>query len=188
MHTTMHTTAAVLPPKAQTAILFFLVRVAGLFSSGCCRLEVGLRPDQLERLDRVTAPEIEFFDGLVTDQKPLLYVAFDLGHLDAALQRLEARRAENTIRDEFIRRGAPAGMMMDVFRVGLKELIRHRKALGVQCKSGRPKLPDDETQIKVYTTWKALKHPNIRLRYLDLHDAFPDIQIAVLYAISVNRT
>ncbi|EKD99093.1 MAG: hypothetical protein ACD_23C00136G0001, partial [uncultured bacterium] len=80
----------------------------------------------------------------------------------------------------------PAGMMMDLFRIGLKELIHHRRVLGVNCKNGRPKLPDEATQIKIYKAWKSLKHPNIRQKYLDLHNQFPEVPIAVLYAISVE--
>lgn len=178
----MQTTA--LPPDIQTTILFFLARSAGLCAPDCRRLVLGLRPDQLERLGRVTASEVDFFDGLVMDHKPLLHVVCDLDHLDSALQRLEARRAENTARDEFIRRGAPAGMMMDLFRIGLQELIHHRRALGVNCKNGRPKLPDEATQIKIYHTWKSLGHPDVRRRYIDLHDRFPEVALGVLWAVN----
>ena len=178
----MQTTA--LPPSVQTAILFSLAREARLCAPDCHRLEVGLRPDQLERLGRLRVEDIEFFERLILDSKPLLQVECDPGHLDSALCRLEARQADTDLTDQLKLRGASAGMLMAVGGIGYRNLMARRKALGVNCKSGRPKLPDEGTQFKIYKAWMASQNTPERQRYLDLHNQFPDISISVLWAVN----
>src|SRR3989338_4388737 len=146
-----------LPPDVQTAILFFVVQVSETKFFDC-----GLCADQLARLSRLTAVEADSLGHLVRESAPLLQLAVDPANLGAVLDRIDAQREEKNMRDEFIRRGASAAMMMDLFRMNLKELIGRRRALGVEAKNGRPKLPDEATQIKIYHTWKSLGHPDVR--------------------------
>ena len=171
--------AVVLPPNIQTAFLFFLARVG---ESGC--FDVGLCADQLARLSRLTAVEADSLGHLVRESAPLLQVAVDPASLGAVLDRIDAQRDEKNMRDEFILRGASAAMMMDLFRMGLKELIARRRALGVEAKNGRPKLLDEDTQIRIYKTWTAAQNTPERRRYLDLHDQFQDVPLAVLWAVN----
>jgi len=179
----MQTTA--LPPNVQTAILFYLAREARLCASDCRRLEVGLlRPDQLERLGRLRVEDVEFFERLILDSKPLLRVECDPGRLDSALFRLEARQADTDLTDQLILRGASAAMLMAIGRIGYRELMTRRKALAIESKNGRPKIPDEATQIKIYHTWKSLGHPDVRRRYIDLHDRFPELPLGVLWAVN----
>ena len=168
-----------LPPDVQTAILFFVVHVSETKFFDC-----GLCADQLARLSRLTAVEADSLGHLVRESAPLLQVAVDPTNLGAVLDRIEAQRDEKNMRDEFIRRGASATMMMDLFRMSLKELIARRRVLGVEAKNGRPKLPSEADQIKIYHTWKSLGHPDVRRRYIDLHDRFPDVPLAVLWAVN----
>lgn len=171
-----------LPPNLQSAILHhFIERVeSGDLDVIDSLADIGFTPQQIDRLRHLQVTEIV---RLIKEDKPLIMVRGNSANLDKALKALSNDRAESALQVEFIRRGASAAMMIPLFRLTGRQVAKLRLTLGAKPTNGRPKLPDEETQIKVYEKWKALKSSNIRQRYLDLDNAFPEIPIAVLYAI-----
>lgn len=163
----------------QATILAFLARCA---AQGAQALPaIGLRANQLTRLLELDADTLSH---LILDNRPVVQVLIQPDALDAALARHVAQQDDCAVVAQLILRGASASMMMAVGGISYNDLMARRKALGASCKNGRPKLPDDDTQFKIYKVWKLLGHPDLRRRYIDLHDRFPELPIGVLWAVN----
>lgn len=174
-----------LPASIQSAVIHHIIEQveSGDIDVIDSLSKTGFTPQQIDKLRHLQASEIV---RLICKNKQLIKVMGDADNLDKALIANSNEQIDSAMQVEFVRRGASSLMMMQLFNLNSRQLSKLRTLLCIETKNGRPKLPDDDTQFKIYKAWKSLKHPNIRQKYLDLHDQFPEVPIAVLYAISVE--
>ncbi|MFA7238853.1 MAG: STY4526/YPO1902 family pathogenicity island replication protein [Sulfuricellaceae bacterium] len=171
-----------LPTNIQVTVLFhFLAKIESEGLRGLANS--GFRREQIDTLRYLSTSD---FIQLVNENRPLVHAWGDAANLDFALKRLSSNRAETELQTEFIRRGASAAMMYQLFRVSPKFVALQRSLLCLDVKQGRPKSPDEETQSTIYAAWKSLSNPSVRQRYLDLDDMFPDIPFSVLFAATTE--
>ncbi len=171
-----------LPSSIQAAILYHAIQVveSGDLEAINNLIDLGFLPEQLDKLRHLPTMEVA---RLITDDKPLVHISVDSDRINKAFKAHSQGKKDAEMQDEFIRRGASASMMHQLFRMSRKQVSAQRALLGVKPEDGRPSLPSEKIQHNIYHTWKALKHSNIRQRYLELNEAFPNIPLAVLYAV-----
>lgn len=171
-----------LPISVQVAVIYHAVQTveSGNVDAINNLIEMGFSPANLDQIRHLPAMELA---RLIRDDHPLVRVTVDSSRLDKAVQALSQSKKDAEMQDEFIRRGASASMMYQLFRMSRKQVSAQRALLCVAREDGRPSLPPEEAQHEIYRAWHSLTHRNIRQRYLDMHDQFPNVSLAVLYAV-----
>jgi hypothetical protein len=171
-----------LPSSIQAAVIYHAIQVveSGDLDAINNLIELGFLPEQLDRLRHLPTMEVA---RLITDDKPLVHISVDASRVEKAFKALSQGKKDAEMQDEFIRRGASASMMHQLFRMSRKQVSAQRALLGVKPDDGRPSLPSEKLQHDIYRTWRALKHSNVRQRYLEVSEAFPNVPLAVLYAV-----
>ena len=171
-----------IPSSIQAALLYHAIQVveSGDLEAINDLIDLGFEPAQLDKLRHLPTMEVA---RLIAHKQPLLRVSVDSDQINRAFKALSQGKKDAEMQDEFIRRGASASMMLQLFRMSRKQVSAQRALLGVTPEDGRPSLPPESVQHDIYRTWKAMKHSNIRQRYLDLSEVFPKIPLAVLYAV-----
>lgn len=171
-----------LPSSIQAAVLYHAIQVveSGDIEAINSLIDLGFSPEHLDKLRRLPTMEIA---RLIADDKPLVHITVDSTRIDKAFRALSQNKKDAELQDEFIRHGASASMMFQLFRMSRRQVTAQRTLLCVKSEDGRPCLPDEKGQHEIYRAWKRLKHPNIRERYRELHEVFPGVPLAVLYAV-----
>lgn len=171
-----------LPGSIQVAFLYHIIQIveSGDLAAISNLIDLGFSPENLDKLRHLPSMEIA---RLISDDKPFMHFTVDSIRIDKAFRGLSQNKKEAEMQDEFIRCGASASMMFQLFRMSRKQVSAQRALLCVKREDGRPSLPSEELQHKIYKVWKTLKHSNIRQRYLALHEEFPTTSLAVLYAV-----
>ncbi len=109
--------------------------------------------------------------------------------IDEPMLRLAMRRMASISEQQeqilwFMRRGAPAAMMLELF--GLNELAfrRLRNEINRQTRRGRPPKLDPDSARRVQRQWQGSRElgGDMIARCRSLAEAFPDIPIAALWA------
>lgn len=171
-----------LPGSIQVVLLYHAIQVveSGDIEGINSLIDLGFSPEHLDKLRHLPTMEIA---RLIADGKPLVHITVDSIRIDKAFRALSQNKKDADLQDEFIRHGASASMMYQLFRTSRKQVTALRTLLCIRCDDGRPCLPNEKDQHEIYRAWKHLKHPNVRERYLKLHDAFPGFPLATLYAV-----
>jgi len=175
----------ILPRQLQTHILQYAVCA---LESGEHSLEdllrAGFTIPQLDELRTLPAPE---FANIPSSAHPFLITYQVNGEeLDKALRLLKRRREVARLQTEFLLRGAPTGMMVDLFNLSGRQVASLRRLLGMDVQRGRIKMPDDAVRKAVRKQWLELDGTEVE-RYLVLSERFPKLTLAQLYSI-VNDT
>jgi hypothetical protein len=140
----------------------------------------GLTPEQLARLRQLPAVDLA---RLAAMAGLTIGIALDGAALQTGLRSLVMLDEARALETYFIRHGASARLMSRLFRLPRKRTLQLRRDLGVLRPSGRVRLPDHDTRERIFLAWHALEEPVPRLRYHQLHQAFPQFPIAVLEVI-----
>jgi hypothetical protein len=140
----------------------------------------GLDREQLGRLRQLSALDL----GRLAAMRGLaIGVALDHAGLKSGLRTLALVKEAKALEAYFIRHGASWQMMSALFKVRRKLTLEQRRACGAWRPPGRLALPDFATRDEIFRAWVAIREPNPRVRYLRLHQAFPQLAIAVLEAV-----
>lgn len=171
-----------LPSNIQAIVIYQAVQIVETGDVAAINnlIEMGFSPENLDKLRHLPTMEVA---RMLSDDMPLVHVTVNSERIDQAFQAIATSKKDAEMQDEFIRRGASASMMHQLFRMSRKQVSAQRALLCVAQEDGRPRLPPDEMQHAVYRAWRKLKQIPIRQRYLNLHDSFPDVTLAVLYAL-----
>lgn len=172
-----------IPSSIQAAFVHFLIQ--RVESGDLAFIEqltgFGFSAEQIDRLRALPSCELV---RLFREDRPLIDIRGNGQNLEKAFKALKSDRSEGEQQAEFIRRGASASMMHQLFRLSRNQLATFRTLIGVSSNKGRIKLPDETTQLDIIDNWHALRtHSNVRQRYLALQDRFPAIPLSTLYAI-----
>lgn len=114
---------------------------------------------------------------------PIFSIACDGTAIDRALQLAEVRQADAELQAEFLRRGATSPLMQKLFRADRNQVTQMRAALGIALPKGRPTLPPDDVQDRVWLAWRASQDMEPRRRWLALADQFPELELGALFTV-----
>lgn len=140
----------------------------------------GIDTEQLARLRQLSALD---FNRLAAMSDLTIRVAFDAAELKARLGALARVNEAKALEVYFIRNGASWQMMNALFKIRQKVTLKRRRDYGAWRPSGRLALPDHSKRERIFRVWLAIEDPNPRERYYRLHQAFPQLSIAVLDAV-----
>ena len=141
---------------------------------------VGIDTEQIARLRQLSALDL---NRLAAMRDLTIGVAFDAAGLKAGLRAVALVNEAKAMEAYFIRNGASWQMMSALFKIRRKVTLKRRRDCGAWRPSGRLSLPDYATRERIFRAWLAIEDPNPRLRYYRLHQAFPQLSIAVLEAV-----
>lgn len=92
-------------------------------------------------------------------------IKIDHEKLGRVLARLEAIKEEEWIQNELVRLGAPSGMMAELFGMNGHEYAERRKSLKL-TRVGRPSVPSEVEQTRIYETYKRYAGLDEPLKWL----------------------
>ena len=110
-------------------------------------------------------------------------VSLDLNGLQAGLRTVDLINESNALENYFIRNGASVSLLETLFKVSRMDTFKRRIELGSHQRPGRLALPDRRIRARIFRVWHGLSDPSLRARYLQLHQAFPHLSIAVLETV-----
>lgn len=140
----------------------------------------GIETEQLTRLRELSPIDL---NRLATMRELMIAVRFDSGALQAGLRAVTLVNEAKALETYFIRNGASWQMMSSLFKIRRKVTLKRRRDCGAWRPSGRIRLPSPPIRERIFRAWLAIKEPNPRARYLNLHHVFPNLSIAVLEAV-----
>jgi hypothetical protein len=140
----------------------------------------GIENEQFARLRQLSALDL---NRLAAMRDLTIGVTFDAAGLKAGLHAVALANQAKTLEAYFIRNGASWQMMNKLFKIRRKVTLKRRRDCGAWRPSGRFPLPDYATRERIFRAWLAIEDPNPRVRYYRLHQAFPQLSIAVLAAV-----
>lgn len=104
-------------------------------------------------------------------------------HSPAALRRI---RQVESIKEEFLRKGASAEIMQWLFRISKRQVQAMRRRLGISnAVTGRPRRLSREQEYEIFAAWERMRDqgklfPQIMI---ELSEKYPDTSMASLYAV-----
>ena len=140
----------------------------------------GIENEQLARLRQLSALDL---NRLAAMRDLTIGVAFDAAGLKAGLRAVALVNEAQALEAYFIRNGASWQMMSALFKIRRKVTLKRRRDCGAWRPSGRIPLPDYPMRERIFRAWLTMEDPNLRLRYYRLHEAFPQLSIAVLEVV-----
>lgn len=141
----------------------------------------GYKPETLDRLRRTPLEDA----GLLAAWTELrVGLSIDCDSLEQSLNRVERQRADEAIKEYFLRHNATPTLMHRLFKLDRPTLDRLRRLFGANCR-GRPRMPKPSERDAVHSRWREICASELdpRLRYLKLHQAFPHHAIRDLEAV-----
>jgi hypothetical protein len=167
-------------PLLDTQVRFMLLSYLAVRAGQGATAELrraGIKGDQVARLRELSALDLV----TLAEMRHLpIGVAFDLAALEAELRAVTLVTDAKAREAYFIRHGASRRMMRALFKLSRRVTYRRRRDCGAWRRSGRIRLPDPATREQIYRVWVAVKDRDPRLRYYQLHQAFPEISTATL--------
>lgn len=143
-------------------------------------IAAGIAGDQLAHLRQLSAVDL---NRLASMRSLTIGIAFDGDTLQAGLRTVALVNEAKALESYFIRHGASTALMSRLFKLRRKLTLKFRRDLGARRPAGRVPLPDYATRERIYQAWRGIGDPAPRARYFQLHQAFPDVPIAVLEVV-----
>lgn len=144
-------------------------------------IKAGLKPETLERLRRTPLE-----DAAIAAARDELHVLFSIDgdSLEQILNRIERQRADEAIKEYFVRHCATPTLIKRLFKLDRSTVERLRHLLGANVR-GRTPMPKPKERDVIHAKWRELgtDEPDLRMRYYRLHQAFPHHAIRVLEAV-----
>lgn len=144
-------------------------------------IDAGFKPETLDRLRRTPLEDAVFLAA--RDELHVLF-EIDCDSLERTLNRIERQRADEAIKEYFIRHGATPTLIQRLFKLDRGTLERLRRLLGAHAR-GRTPMPKPEERDAIHAKWREFQdgEQDLRTRYYRLHEAFPHHAIRVLEAV-----
>ena len=141
---------------------------------------VGVSRNHLVRLRQLSALELSRLAGM---RGLTLGVAIEPTSLSAGLRAVALMNEARALEEYFIRHGASCRLMSTLFKMHRLNTLRRRRNYGVSTRVGRLRLPDHAKREHIFHTWHAIRDPNPRARYYQLHQVFPEHPLSVLETV-----
>ena len=140
----------------------------------------GIENEQLSHLRQLSALDLS---RLAAMRSLTIGIAFDSAELKAGLRAVALANEVKALENYFIRNGASTQLMSVLFKMRRKLTLKRRHDIGGRRPAGRVRLPDYPLRERIYRAWRDITDPIPRVRYYRLHQAFPQIPIAVLETV-----
>ena len=140
----------------------------------------GLRTEHLANLRQLSPNDLNRLAGM---RKLNIAVTLDTTGLKAGLRDIALGNEAKALETYFVRNGASCHLMTALFKLRRKLTLARRIECRARRPAGRPKLPDNRTRDRIIQQWLALRGASPRVRYYQLHQAFPRLAINVLEAV-----
>lgn len=120
----------------------------------------------------------------LAEQRPAFCsVCVDEPMLHLAISRLRKINAQQEEAMWFIRRGAPAAAMLELFGISEMEYRRLRSVAGPEARRGRTPKLDGRQAEEVCRAWNRTRGSgDLVLRFRELVESYPTIHVATLWA------
>jgi hypothetical protein len=119
---------------------------------------------------------------------PKASISLDFSGLEHGLRAIHDRQERANQLDSFIRNGATTALVRQLFRLPTAKIKARRAELLGHHRQRRPRMPHTAERDAVHAAWWQLRHGNMRrpptiAHYQSLHDQFPHLSYATLYAV-----
>ncbi len=175
---------AIVAPSAKLMLVALLVTLADeeARSDGGPTSGILMGAALLKRLAQLSLGEVH---RLAESGALELVVRYDGDQVAWSLQAATRKHAEQALLEHFMRHGAPRALLRELFRISRTRIDAVRRSLRLSSTEGRPKLPRRRDREAIVAAWSELARtePDRRLRYRELHGAFPRYSIAALDAV-----
>lgn len=143
-------------------------------------LETQLSPFTLNLLRQIPLSDLL----RLAEQRPAFCsVCIDEPMLHLAINRLRALHSQQEEAMWFIRRGAPAAAMLELFGINETEYRRLRSVAGPETRRGRTPKLDSQQAGEVRRSWNRTRgSDDLVLRFHQLAENHPNIHVATLWA------
>ena len=140
----------------------------------------GIENEQLSHLRQLSALDLS---RLAAMRSLTIGIAFDTAELKAGLRAVALANEAKALETYFIRHGASTQLMSALFKMRRKLTLKRRRDVGARRPAGRVRLPAYPLRERIYRAWRDIPDPIPRVRYYRLHQAFPQLPIAVLETV-----
>ena len=151
----------------------------------------GLSPSEASRMG-ISAPlYLKLKDLTLIERDAVVQQHYKIIAVTMINNRLSEIIDSNQVRDEdrrvleFIRCGASAPMMYQLFGLQSIDFVTLRKGLGLPAERGRPKFTHEQ-RIDVLSAWKKYLHVDLYDRYLKLHNLL-NLKLKVIHMIIMSQ-
>jgi len=112
-----------------------------------------------------------------------IVVSLDCLALKSGLRNLGLARDAKSLEVYFLRNGASCRMMRALFKMGRRDTLERRRQWGARQPRGKVRLPPVCSRPNIFKAWQAKPQVDLRMRYYQLHQIFPQYPIAALEAV-----
>jgi hypothetical protein len=175
---------AIVAPSARLMLVALLVTLAEEEARGDAAPASGILmgASLLKRLAQLSLAEVH---RLAETGGLELVVRYDGDQVAWSLQAATRKHTEQALLEDLVRHGAPRALLRELFRISRARIDAVRRSLRLPSTEGRPKLPRRREREAIVAAWSELARtvPDRRVRYRELHGAFPRYSIAALDAV-----
>jgi hypothetical protein len=104
--------------------------------------------------------------SLIKDAAKYLNLSIDAEALKKQLQKVEFQRCDREIEDYYLIKYAPYKLMHQLFGLHATEFSQRRKRLGIDGKTGRPVLCDEQVDSEIWKLWQRYLELDLKNRYV----------------------
>ena len=151
--------------------LHTLIYIARMVAQGDYEIarRCGLRPDQIEKILSLNTQEIH--EIAQTNQARYLQIRFDSEALDIAFEICGRHIKERELILQVLSAGASLPVMKRLFGLTSADNASYRKYLNLPKGDGRPSIPSEKEQVRIWELWQATEQEPIGIpeRLLHIH-------------------
>ena len=142
--------------------------------------ELGFTVDEINTLDGIALQQLHHLNRLGDH---FLTVTIDHRRLAHALEHIQHEAEHQALQDKLLRWRAPAPMMRALFGMRASDYAKRRKRLGLSGRDvGRPAIPDEATERRVWAVWREHSQLTDSERYLQVAEV-TKLPLNVVWAV-----
>jgi len=156
-------------PNQHSELVFDVLRYAArLLADGdeSTLLEMGFTSEQIRSIEELTLKSLQRVGQLSAH---FMDFRVDPVCFSRVMRRIEQERADEALKDDLLRAGAPIRMMHHFWGMTSRDCAERRRVLDVEAPIGRPGRADDDSLERLWHLWQELGSiTDERQRYLEL--------------------
>jgi hypothetical protein len=144
--------------------------------------QLGLRNDQIEKILALSTQEIHEM-AMITKAR-YMRILFDADALDTAMMVCGRRIRQRNLIIQLLTAGASLPVMRTLFGLTSADTANYRKYLNLPKADGRPFIPNEAEQVKIWELWKATEQEPLGIaeRLLHVHQQ-TQIKISAIWPL-----
>lgn len=142
--------------------------------------DAGLEVQELAELRELSAFNLK---RLAAMRQLKIAVTLDCHALRNGLRNLDLLQSTQALEVYFLRNGASCTLMRSLFKMGRRVTLERRRQWGAWKPRGKVRLPSQSVRLRIFRVWQDSAVSGLRMRYYQLHQAFPNYSIAALESV-----